>query len=265
MKQIIKIFALCFFLGIKFAQGQTFEGIIQWKMEMQMTGSNQKMPEITPEQKAQMEQMMKDPQMKVMIESNPQMKAQMEMMKKISSGGGMNDMFPKGFIIKLKDGNSLVIMDGGMMGHKEILTIPSKKERITIDRKAKTFSKKVILDTKSNKADVKLIKTDEFITIAGYKSRKYLVEKIEMGKKVVSEVYTTTEVSGVDMEAFKKMSMGESNESFYVDGMEGIPMKMKIKNQQGSLSMEAVSVTKKVLPSSDFSIPSGFTETKSDY
>jgi hypothetical protein len=40
---------------------------------------------------------------------------------------------------------------------------------------------------------------------------------------------------------------------------------MKIKNQQGSLSMEAVSVTKKALPSSDFSIPSGFTEAKSDY
>jgi hypothetical protein len=85
-------------------------------------------------------------QMKAMMEANPQMKAQIEGAMKMMQGGGatdMSSMMPKGFILKVKGGNTLAIMEGGIMPI-EIIMMKDQNKTIRLDRKNKTYS--VMLD-----------------------------------------------------------------------------------------------------------------------
>ena len=53
-----------------------------------------------------------------------------------------------------------------------------------------------------------------------------------------------------------------SNQSIFYDGMEGMPMRIESKTQEGGMIMEVASIQKESLDPSLFSIPSGFTESK---
>src|SRR5882672_11219105 len=85
------------------------------KLKTQMAEAQQKMNDPATQAKMkEFQEKLKDPKFKAMMESTPQMKA---MMEKMTQGNGdmMSNMMPKGMIIKMKDGNSLTTMDGGIM------------------------------------------------------------------------------------------------------------------------------------------------------
>ena len=110
------------------AQSQTFEGTVKFsmkaeitdpKMKAQMEQAQKQMND--PANQAKMKEMqdkMNDPQMKAMMDANPQMKTAMENAMKMQGGGGANPMagmMPSGFLFKIKGGNTLTIIEGGMM------------------------------------------------------------------------------------------------------------------------------------------------------
>ncbi len=265
MKKILLHLLVGAFLCLSFTFAESFEGILTWKMDMKMSGASmQKMPEISAEQKAQMAQMMDNPQMKAMMENNPQMKAQMEMMKKMSSGGTMDSMMPKGFTIKLKNGNSLVTMEGGSgpMAGKMLLSVPSKNLKVSLDPEHKAYHSIDASTLKGAPSDTKFTKTEETLSILGYKCRKFVSEKTEMGKKINMEIFATTELSGFAFDGFKSLAIGPGSKGLSLEWIEGVPLKIISKGDQGEMQMEVTSISKKALPDSDFSIPATFTEIK---
>jgi hypothetical protein len=56
--------------------------------------------------------------------------------------------------------------------------------------------------------------------------------------------------------------MGNSEQSLFYEKIEGIPLKIEIKQPQFGMTIEAISVERKSLPDSDFAIPKDFKETK---
>jgi len=263
MKNILTIFLLAFCVNV---QAQNFEGTISWtiktdikdaKMKAQMEEAQQQMND--PAMQAQMKQMqeqMNDPQMKAMMESNPQMKAQMEKVMKMASGGGMNDMFPTGMTVKIKNQNSLTRMEGGMM-IGDILYMSEKGQSYRVDRENKTYS--VLGGGNGNAKDAKVTKTTESVSILGYKCQKYQVEMTEQGKKITQYIWATTELKGMDMRSMGDEKM--SNSAIYKE-IDGFPLKMQMSMPEMEMIMEAKEVKKQSLPASEFIIPSSFKEVK---
>ncbi|GAB1445074.1 MAG: DUF4412 domain-containing protein [Cyclobacteriaceae bacterium] len=247
---------------------QDFEGTITWtiqtdikdpKMKAQMEQAQQQMKD--PAVQAQMKKMqeqMNDPQMKAMMESNPQMKAQMDKIMKMSAGGDMNDMMPKGIVIKIKNQNMLTHMDGGMMGG-DILYLNEKGQSYHVDRENKTFS--LMPKTSDNELDAKVTKTSESATILGYHCTKYKVEMTEQGKKITQYLWATTELKGIDMKRMAGQN-GSGKNSFFYKEIEGVPLKMQMTMPEMEMTMEAKEVKKQSLPASEFIIPSDFKEVK---
>ncbi|MEP2668494.1 MAG: DUF4412 domain-containing protein [Cyclobacteriaceae bacterium] len=263
MKNILTIFLLVFCVNV---QAQNFEGTISWtikteikdaKMKAQMEEAQQQMND--PAMQAQLKQMqeqMNDPQMKAMMESNPQMKAQMEKVMKMSSGGGMNDMFPTGMTVKIKNQNALTRMDGGMMTG-DILYLSEKGQSYRVDRESKTYS--VLSGGNNNGNDVKVTKTAESASILGYKCQKYQVEMTEQGKKLTQYIWATTELKGIDMRSLSDEKM--RNSAIYKE-IDGFPLKMQMVMPEMEMTMEAKEVKEQSLPANEFIIPSNFKEVK---
>ena len=113
----MKNLALLLFLVVSPALlAQDFEGSITWdikatikdpQMKAQMEQAQKQMSDpATQKQMKEMQEQMSNPQFKAMMESNPQMKAQMERMMAMAQGGNVNDIIPKGMMVKIKSGNS---------------------------------------------------------------------------------------------------------------------------------------------------------------
>lgn len=256
---------------------QNFEGTIKWSMKMEITDpalkakmadGQKKMND--PANQARMKEMqakMNDPQMKAMMENNPQMKAMMEKMAQGQQGGGndmMSNMMPKGMIIKIKDGNSLVTMDGGMMAG-DVLTQKDKPESIRLDRQNKTYS--VMPSGKGPGTEMNegakpvVTKTNETTKIIGYNCTKYVVVMTERGQTITNNIWATTEIKDIDMKAFAKHKMGRGQSMFY-EGIDGIPLKIESGTKEGNMVMEVTEIKKESLNASDFTIPSDYKETK---
>lgn len=253
---------------------QNFEGTIKWTMKMEITDpklkaemadAQQKMND--PKMQAEMkkaQEAMNDPKMKAMMEANPQMKEMMEKRMKMMQGGGgdmMSNMMPKGMIMKVKDGNSLVVMDGGMM-KGEILNL--KDKTVHLDRENKTYSvmnNDMEAPPGMEMSKPTVTKTSETAKIAGYNCTKYTVTVQEYGQTMSSQVWTTTEIAGIDMKAMAKRGKGKGPSMFY-EGMDGVPMKVVSTTAQGTMVMEVVEVKKGAQKAADFTIPSDYKETK---
>src|SRR6185295_5404537 len=148
-----KLFVPALLLVAVNAWSQGFEGTIKWTMKMEITDPKRKAEMDQAQQKMndpatqakmkEFEAQMNDPKMKEMMAANPQMKAQMEkqmaMMKGAQGGGGMGSMMPQGFIIKIKGGNRLTLMEGGMMAG-EMLYQKDKGQTLRLNRSEKTYS-----------------------------------------------------------------------------------------------------------------------------
>lgn len=249
---------------------QDFEGVITWsikteikdpKMKAQMEEAQKRMND--PAMQKQMKEMqaqMADPKFKAMMESNPQMKAQMEKMMNMANGGGMESMMPKGMAVKIKNGNTVTIMEGGVLTG-EVLYLKEKESTYHIDRDSKTFS---VLGggTNSNEMNATVTKMSGMEKVAGYNCQKYKVDLQEKGKAVTQYVWATNEIKGLDMRGIYNQGIKGNSKPVFYQEIEGVPLKVEMNMPEMNMTMEASEVSKKPLPAGDFVIPSDFKEVK---
>jgi hypothetical protein len=254
------------------AHAQDFEGVMIWKIDMQITDpaakaqyeeAQKRMND--PKQQAEMKEMMErmnDPQMKAMMEANPQMKAQLEKAMKMMQDGDLSSLVPKGYTVKIKNQNSLVSMEGGILANTDLLYLKEKDVTYKIDRESKTYS--TINSTageSDSKLETKVTKTNETTKILGYTCTKYIVDvKTENGNSMQQFLWTTSEIKGIDFKSMGKQRMGNSSQALYFDQVDGVPLKVEMAMQQGKMTMEATEVKRTSLSASDFAIPAGFKE-----
>jgi hypothetical protein len=74
--------------------------------------------------------------------------------------------------------------------------------------------------------------------------------------------WTTTAIKDLDMKSLAHQRVGNNQQAMFYDKIEGVPLKMEMKQAQATMIMEVVELKKQSLPSSDFVIPAGFKETK---
>jgi hypothetical protein len=200
------------------------------------------------------------------MDANPQMKAQMEaMMKSMSAGGGPGAMMPSGMLLKMKGGNTVTIMQGGMMDGFEILHMKDKDQSVRIDRKTKTWMP-MAGSPKNGAQDAepkfKITKTGETMKILGYNATKYIGETTEQGKPATVVFWTTTELKDIDMKAMMNQRMGPNSRRLLPEGVEGVPLRVESSMKEGNMIMEITEIKKESLPASDFTIPPDFKEGK---
>jgi hypothetical protein len=274
MKKIM----VCLLLALGWnANAQTFEGIIRWsiktdatdaatkaKMKDAQAQAQQKMNDPATQAKiAEMQAKMNDPQMKAMMDANPQMKAQIESAMKMATGGGdMSAMVPQGMTIELKGGNFITKMEGGAMA-METLFLKDKNQVYQIDRQNKTYS---AIPTGSRPdqpsgTPPKITKTSETMKILNHTCTKYIVEIAEHGQTLTENIWATTDIKDIDMKSMARNHVGRGG-AFYVDGMEGFPMRIESNAGGMSMTMEVTEIKKETLDPADFSIPADFTETQ---
>lgn len=267
MKKLLTVVLL---FAITSAWAQSFEGTIKWSMKMEITdpsmkakmdANQQKMNDPAQQEKMKkMQEQMNDPKMKAMMDANPAMKAQMEnMMKMQQSGGDPSSFMPKGMIMKLKDGNSLVTMDGGMMSGDILHT---KDKSVRLDRENKTYSVLPSGETPGQpKQQPTLTKTSEVMKILGYNCIKYVSTMTEGDRVVSSNIWTTTEIKDIDLKALAKQRTGRG-QSMFAENLEGVPLRVESKSKEGIMIMEVTEIKRESLNAADFVIPSDYKETQ---
>jgi hypothetical protein len=266
-------FTLLFLLISAVCFAQNFEGTIKWsmtseitdpKMKAQMEEAQKKMNDpATQAQMKQMQESLNDPKTKAMMDANPQMKAQMENAMKMMQGGDMNSMFPTGFTVKVKNGNTLTAMEGGMMAGTETLYLSDKSQSYMINRTNKTYAVFHHTPDEAGKkhGDVKITKTSETQKILNYNCTKTIVTITEKGTMITQIFWTTTEFKGFDLKGLSKQGTG-SNYSMFYENMDGVPLKMEMSTPQAKMVMQVTGIKKESVPASAFEVPTGFTETK---
>lgn len=252
------------------ANAQAFEGTLTWSVQTEITDPRAKaqMEEAQkkmkdPANQAKMKEAMErmnDPQVKAMMEANPQMKAQMESMVKMLSGGDMNSMMPSAIAVKVKSGNSLTRITGGMMDKMEMLYLKDKNMTYRMDRENKTYSP---MPSSSNDNDrnleTKVTKTSETTKILNYTCTKYIIEsKAPDGNSMTTNYWTTTEIKDFDFKALARQQVDKKAPSFFYENVEGVPMRIEMNIPQGKMTMEMTEFKKAAQPASDFSIPAGY-------
>jgi hypothetical protein len=271
MKNIIFVFGLMCLVTATL-NGQGFEGTLKWSMKMEITDPKLKAqleqakkqmedPAMQAQMKQAMEQM-NDPKMKAMMDANPQLKAQMESTMKMMQGGGATSMTPTGFLVKIKNGNTLSSSEGGAM-QTEVLFRKDQDKSFMLDRKNKTY---YVLPNDAepdspNKPVVKVTKTSEKTTILNYRCTKYVTTVTQNGRTIDQIFWTTTEINDFDLRSLAKQRVGRGQSIFY-DGLEGVPLKIEMSMPEGKMNMEAILVKRESLSASDFEIPADFKETK---
>ncbi|GAL86307.1 hypothetical protein CHU_1650 [Sporocytophaga myxococcoides] len=272
MRKELLLILFVFLAGTSFSQN--FEGTIKWSMKIDLKNAqhqeavkgNSSASQMDAEIK-KLEDQMNDPEFKKQMEANPQLKSLMEenlsrlQSMQGSSGGGAGGFMPTGVLIKIKDGNNLIKLEGGMsemLG--EILYLKDKDQSYSIRRKNKTYS---VLpkasESKEKEPIVKVTKTGEIVKIIGYTCTKYIIQVTDQGKTINQAVWTTKEIKDFDPKGLSKMTSAGSKEAkFYLDGVEGVPLKMESDNGEMKMVMEVTELKKTPLDGSIFSIPSDY-------
>ncbi len=249
---------------------QNFEGTIKWsiktvitdpKQKAQMEEAQKKMDD--PATQAQMKQMqarMNDPQFKAMMEANPQMKAQLESMIAGLQGSTIAAMMPTGFIIKIKEQNNLIKIEGGILA-AELLALHDKDQIYSLERKNKTYSIMNATPTEVRDSDVKITKTKETAKILNYTCTKYIVEYTSNGTTLNQFVWATPEIRDFDLKSLSKQRFGKDHRIFF--DVEGVPLKMEMKINGIDMLMEVFEIKKESHNAADFTIPSDYKEAPS--
>lgn len=265
----IRLILFCWLASVT-CFSQNFEGVIKWsvtteitdpKLKAQMDEAQKKMNDpATQAQMKQLQERLNDPQMKAMMDANPQMKTQMENALRMLQGGDMNSMIPKGITIKVKNGNTRTIMEGGMMEGNEALYKKDKNQSYLINESAKTYTVLPPGNTGAH-TNVKITKTTETQKILGYNCIKTIATVTEKGQSIDQVFWTTTEIRDFDFKSLAGQHMS-SNQSMFYEGIEGVPLKMEMTTPQMKMTMQVTEMKKSSLADSTFEIPAGFTETK---
>jgi hypothetical protein len=271
MKKIIIGMFVALTIG---ATAQNFEGTAKFTVKGEITdpalkarmeAAQKQMSD--PAQQAKMKEMqakMNDPQMKAMMDANPQMKAQMESMMKMSQGGGdMSSMIPKGMTVEMKNQNTLTKLEGGMMA-MEILFLKDKNQSVSLNREAKTYTvlSSTVPTTSTQTTKPKVTKTNETAKILNYTCTKYIVEMTEAGKTITNNIWATTEIKDFNLNNLSNQRFGSGGQGLYLEGVEGVPLKMEMHTPEMKMTMEASEIKRQALPASNFTIPADYKEVK---
>lgn len=192
------------------------------------------------------------------------MKTQMEAAIKMLQGGNINSMLPAALTIKMKGGNSLTKIEGGTAA-VETLYQQDKTQGYMLNRSAKTFTPLTAGNPADRKADslrAKVTKTSETMKILDYTCTKYIVELSTERGALKQVLWTTTEIAGLDKKNFLKQRMGDRGQSFYYEGISGIPLRMEMPNPQMNMIMQVTGIKRESLPAADFTIPADYKELK---
>lgn len=252
---------------------QNFEGTITWSVKMEITDqaakarveeARKRMDD--PATKAKMQgqaneyqaKMKDDPKFREMMENNPQMKAQMEKAMSKMQHGDVNSLFPTGMLMKIKDQHMITQMQGGLM-ENEFLHRKGEEKTYMLDHANKTFSVVNGAEIQEKEPEVKVTLTNEKGKVLEYSCSKYIVESVQNGRALTHTIWTTTEIKDIDMKAMSAHTVGNRN-SFYYEGVEGVPLKMEMATPEGRMIMETTEIKRSVLPASVFTLPAGYKE-----
>ena len=273
MKKVLLTLALI--VLVMQSRAQSFEGIIKWsitmditdpKMKAEMEEAHKRMNDPANQAKIkEMEEKMNDPQFKAMMESNPQMKAQMDAAMNMMKSGNLSSFIPKGSTAKVKDGNTLFSMEGGIMSNYEVLSLKGKNESYQLDRQNKTyFVMQHNTEPSESEKNVKVTKTSETTKILGYSCTKYIVEYSDENHKMQQIIWAKKDIQGLDLKNLGSNKMNRSQKIYY-DKIDGAPLKIEMHMEQGNMVMEAKEIKKQSLPASDFTIPSDYKKVEMPY
>lgn len=259
---------------VETSYSQDFEGIIKWAVKIDLKNAQVQNAEKGSDgaqmdaEIKKLEEQLNDPQFKKQMEANPQLKSLMEenlnRLKSMQGNtGGAAGFMPTGLLVKIKNGNNLIKMEGGiseMMG--EILYLKEKDQSYSIRRKNKTYSVLPKGEENTNKGkgpEVKVTKTSETLKILGYTCTKYIVQVTDQGKTIHQTIWTTKEIKNFDPNGLSKMTSAGSKEAkIYLEGVEGVPLKMEIDNGEMKMAMEVIELKNTPLDASLFVIPSDY-------
>jgi hypothetical protein len=270
MKRIIAFVLLPMAINV---YGQTFEGTVKWSMKMEMDPQMKMMMEQgmqqlkDPAMQAKMKEMMdkmNDPKTKKMMEENPQMKAQMEgVLKMIQAGNSptMASLMPTAFLFKVKGGNTVTLLEGGMMP-MEILYFKDQDKTVRLDRKNKTFTVVANNTSKTNQPTVKVTKTNEKMKVLNYNCVKYVAAVTENDETVNQIFWTTTDIKDFDMKSLTKQRMNQGGQQLFYNGIEGVPLKIEMSVQDVKMIMVVEEIKRQALSDAEFAVPADFKDTK---
>lgn len=266
--------------GLARLAAQDFQGTITWKMSAELTdpamraqmdsASQQMADPATQAKLAQAQAAMQNPQMQAMMAQNPQMKAMIEKqlaaLNGAGAGGGaggnmMSGLFPKGFTVEVKDGNSLTKIDGGARP-METLTVAPAGTTYLLDTTAKTYRKLSLPAASGDPAKKpRVTPTMETAKIMNYSCTKYLVEIPGGRENMLATVWATKDIPGMSAKQLSHVQMGgrDSGSNFMAE-IDGLPVKMEMTTPQAKITMELVSVTPVRLDDSRFRLPPDYTE-----
>jgi hypothetical protein len=168
--------------------------------------------------------------------------------------------YPKEAIASFKDGNSLTKIIGGMRNH-EVLYLKTKDQAYSLDSEQKTYSvvpQKDKREQAGNVPEVKVTKTSERAEILGYQCTKYLAESDRNGRPLTQEIWATTDIPDLDMSSLGKQRMGKIK--WALDKIDGVPLKMTMKNNEGTFTMQATEIKRESLEDKTFTIPADYKE-----
>ncbi|TAF74641.1 MAG: DUF4412 domain-containing protein [Bacteroidetes bacterium] len=267
-----KVFLLILPIFLSFTLfSQDFEGVISWKMQSSMPKQAAMPQNANADMSNAREELMKqlknpevanNPQAKEMLEK---MLAQMPSSDAPSGANPMDNMMPKGMIIKIKGGNTLVSLEGGMaasmMGY--ILTLKGKPESYAIKKDKKTYSVLPKSNQKTNEAALLVTKTTETMKILGYDCVKFIITNPKAKTPETQFIYATTQIKDIDSKLFKDVKAGQDDKfGAAMSKVDGVPLRMEVKSDDVSITMECTKIERKKLNIAEFTIPKDFKETK---
>lgn len=268
-----KVFLLILSIFLSFTLfSQDFEGVISWKMQTNMPNQPAMPQNANADMSNAREELLKqlknpevanNPQAKEMLEK---MLAQMPSSDATAGTNPMDNMMPKGMTIKIKGGNTLVSLEGGMAASMmgDILTLKGKSESYAIKKDKKTYA---ILPKSNQKADTEstlsVTKTTETMKILGYDCVKFIITNTKAKTPETQFIYATTQIKDIDAKLFKDVKAGQDDKfGAAMAKVDGVPLRMEIKSADVSITMECTKIERKTLNQDEFSIPKDFRETK---
>ena len=182
-------------------------------------------------------------------------KEQQEQLDKMAQMGYAVPM-PTGFEITSKAPVTKMKMLNGKSTFMEFVTLDDKKESYLLNHKEKKAYKMPEESEKSEGTKPKVTKTSESTTIAGYKCTKYIVEYAN--QKTTQHIWAATDIK-MPASAFKNSMGGNRGGSLFMEGIEGVPLKMTVTENGSTSEMTATEVNRAKLNIADLQVPAGYT------
>lgn len=175
--------------------------------------------------------------------------------KQMQQAGGM---MPSGYVFSIYKNKMRLKLAGGMLSMLgEMLIFPEKKETYLLVKDKKIAYKMPYADdnSKGGKTEMKIEKTNETKSIAGYTCKKIIISEKNGSNK--SEMWVTNEIT-MDHKAMLGSMSAQADLSIDYDQIGGAPLEITAKHDDTNVHITATKVTKGGMNNNDFIIPSTY-------